>query len=167
MASGRSNKLVGQTGEYLVAAELSRRGLIATTFTGNVPHYDIIASNESGEHVSVQVKASSGSKWQFGNVLKYFDVTFEGHKQIVGDPQASPVRDLIMAFVSIRENGQDLFYILTWNDFCDLLIKHYATYLNQHNGVRPRKWKSLHATIQSESLVPYRDQWDTVAEKLR
>ena len=31
MATGRSNKLVGQTGEYLVAAELSRRGPIATT----------------------------------------------------------------------------------------------------------------------------------------
>ena len=44
MGRGRSNKLVGQTGEYLVAAALSRRGLIATTFTGNVPHYDIIAS---------------------------------------------------------------------------------------------------------------------------
>jgi hypothetical protein len=26
-------------GEYLVAAEVCRRGLIATTFTGNVPHY--------------------------------------------------------------------------------------------------------------------------------
>ena len=49
MATGRSNKLVGQTGEYLVAAELSRRGHIATTFTGNVPHYDIIASDEAEE----------------------------------------------------------------------------------------------------------------------
>ena len=45
MATGRNNKLVGQTGEYLVAAELSRMNLIATTFTGNVPHYDIIASD--------------------------------------------------------------------------------------------------------------------------
>ena len=49
MATGRSNKLVGQTGEYLVAAELSRRGLIATTFTGNVPHYDIIASTRKAD----------------------------------------------------------------------------------------------------------------------
>ncbi len=56
MATGRQNKLVGQTGDYLVASELSRRGLIATTFTGNVPHYDIIASNDKGKHISVQVK---------------------------------------------------------------------------------------------------------------
>src|SRR5262249_39805385 len=67
MATGRQNYLTKQTGEYLVAAELSRRGLIATTFTGNVPHYDIIASNEHGKHVSVQVKASRGSSWQFGD----------------------------------------------------------------------------------------------------
>ena len=79
MATGRSNKLVGQTGEYLIAAELSRRGLIATTFTGNVPHYDIIASDEIGRHVSIQVKASRGSSWQFGNITKYCDITFDGN----------------------------------------------------------------------------------------
>jgi hypothetical protein len=42
-ATGRSNYLTKQTGEYLVAAASSRRGFIATTFTGNVPHYDIAA----------------------------------------------------------------------------------------------------------------------------
>ena len=56
--SGRATKLTGQIGEYLVAAELARRGLIATTFTGNVPHYDIIASDERGRHLSVQVKCT-------------------------------------------------------------------------------------------------------------
>jgi Holliday junction resolvase-like predicted endonuclease len=69
--TGRNNKLVGQTGEYLVAAELSRLGYIATTFTGNVPDYDIIASNKMGKHVSVQVKTSSGSSWQFGDISRY------------------------------------------------------------------------------------------------
>ena len=49
MATGRHTKLVGQTGEYLVAAELGRRGLIATTFKGNVPDFDIIASTEQHE----------------------------------------------------------------------------------------------------------------------
>ena len=63
MTTGRSNKLVGQTGEYLVDSELSRRGFIATTFTGNVPDYDIIASTEKGKHLSVQVKTIRGSNW--------------------------------------------------------------------------------------------------------
>ena len=78
MTTGRSNKLVGQKGEYLVAAELSRRGLIATTFTGNVPNYDIIASGDAGRQVSVEVKTSRGATWQFGNMTRYCDVTLDG-----------------------------------------------------------------------------------------
>ena len=83
MATGRSTKLVGQAGEYLVAAELSRRGLIATTFTGNVPHYDIIASDENGRHVSVQVKTTRSGSWQFGDMSIFCDITFDGKRQIV------------------------------------------------------------------------------------
>lgn len=48
MATGRENQLTKQVGEYLVAAELCRRGFIATTFTGNVPDFDIIASDARG-----------------------------------------------------------------------------------------------------------------------
>src|SRR5690606_28475587 len=109
MTTGRSNKLVEQTGEYLVAAELSRRGLIATTFTGNVPHYDIIASDESGRHVSVQVKASRGASWQFGNMTLYCDITFDGTRQVLGKKKPCPVRGLVMVFVRISEDGNDRF----------------------------------------------------------
>lgn len=42
MATERKMRLVGQTDEYFVAAELGRRGLIATIFTGNAPNDDII-----------------------------------------------------------------------------------------------------------------------------
>jgi DNA modification methylase len=34
MASGLSNKLIGQVGEFLVCAELGRRGFVATPFAG-------------------------------------------------------------------------------------------------------------------------------------
>ena len=103
MAKGRQNILVGQTGEYLVASELSRRGLIATTFTGNVPHYDIIASNESGKHISIQVKTISKSTWQFGDISKFVDIKFRGKKQIVGKCKKSPINNLV--FVNRVSNG--------------------------------------------------------------
>ncbi len=167
MATGRSNKLVGQTGEYLVAAELSRRGLIATTFTGNVPHYDIIASDEAGRHVSVQVKAGRATSWQFGNVTQFCEITFDGKRQVVGDVKPCPVRRLIVTFVKIEEDGNDRFYILTWQRLRDLLVKAHKAFLQRHDGIRPQRWDSLHSAISEKTLRPYRDRWDTIEKNLR
>ena len=166
MATGRNNKLVGQTGEYLVAAELSRRGLIATTFTGNVPHYDIIASNEKGKHVSVQVKASRGPTWQFGDITKFCDISFSGKHQIVGCLKQCPVRRLVVVFVMIDADGDDQYYILTWRTLRKLVVLGHKDYLAKHSGMRPKKWESLHGAISEERLRPYRDKWNTVKENL-
>jgi hypothetical protein len=65
-----------------LAAELSRRGHIATTFTGNVPYYGIIAVDDSGGHAVVQVKAIAGASWQF-NAKDFADIVMDGRKQIV------------------------------------------------------------------------------------
>lgn len=166
MATGRSNKLVGQTAEYLVAAELSRRGLIATTFTGNVPHYDIVASDEVGRHVSVQVKASRGPSWQFSNITQFCDITFDGKRQVVGNKKPCPVRRLLITFVNIKDDGNDRFYILPWEDLRDLLIAHHTAFLAKHNGTRPKKWNSLHSAITVSALEVYRDKWDTIEKNL-
>jgi hypothetical protein len=93
-ATGRSNYLTKQTGEYLVAAELSRRGFIATTFTGNVPHYDIVAVDEHGGHALVQVKAIAGKSWQF-SAINFADIMMKGHQQIVRCARTEPVPNLM------------------------------------------------------------------------
>jgi len=46
MATGRDMQLTKMIGEYLVCAELCRRELLATTFTGNVPEFDILATDK-------------------------------------------------------------------------------------------------------------------------
>jgi hypothetical protein len=166
MATGRSNKLVGQTGEYLIAAELSRRGLIATTFTGNVPHYDIIASDEAGRHVSVQVKASRGSSWQFGAITQFCNITFDGKRQVVGDVKSCPVPRLIVTFVKIEDYGNDRFYILPWEILRDLLVEHHKAFLARHDGIRPKKWDSLHCAITERILSPYQE-WDIIKKSLK
>ena len=166
MATGRSNQLVGQTGEYLVAAELSRRGYIATTFTGNVPDYDIIASSVNGKHVSVQVKASSGSSWQFGDVTRFFEISFKGKRQIVGRPKKCPVQRLVVVFVAIDPKGDDRFYILTWRALRNFLMRGHKAYLDAHGGMRPKKWDSLHGAILEDVLLPHLDRWDVVKKCL-
>ena len=72
MATGHGNQLTKQAGEYIVAAELSHRGFVATTFTGNVPAHDIVAVDDQGGHALVQVKAIAGESWQFN--VKQFSV---------------------------------------------------------------------------------------------
>src|SRR5580700_452832 len=63
MSTGRNNKLTAQIGEYLVCAELGKRNLIATPFAGNVPAFDVLATDEFCHTVPIQVKTSSGHKW--------------------------------------------------------------------------------------------------------
>lgn len=166
MLRGRSNKIVGQTGEYLVAAELSRRGLICTTFTGNVPHFDIIASNESGRHVSVQVKASKSGSWQFSNVTDFCEISFKDKRQIVGKRKDCPVENLVVVFVNVTNDRNDQYYVLNWNELRDLLIKNHIDYLKKHDGVRPKNPDSLHVGLKELHLSPYSKKWEVIESKL-
>ena len=53
-----NNQLTGRFGEYLAAAELTRRGYFTTPFSGNVPEYDLICVNQQLESLPIQVKTS-------------------------------------------------------------------------------------------------------------
>ena len=166
MKQGYSNKLVGQSGEYLVAAELSRRGLIATTFTGNVPHYDIVASDEDGRHISVQVKTIRKGAWQ-SDISKYCEIDFDGKKQLIGQNKVCPIKRLVMVFVELAEEyGKDQFYVLRWEDFRDAAVLHHKNYLAKHNGIRPKKWDSLHFSISVSELKRFENCWEIVEKNL-
>lgn len=111
MATGLSIKLTGAVGEFLVAGELCRRGLLATPFAGNVPHYDIIASGQYGGHVAVQVKAINGPTWQF-DIRKFLDAHMADDKnhQILGARQPEPFPDLMCVLVVLKGTGGPVFY---------------------------------------------------------
>lgn len=166
MATGRGNQLTKQVGEYLVAAEVCRRGFIATTFTGNVPHYDIIASNATGGHQAIQVKAILQHAWQF-DIRDFVDVQLDGERQIIGRPNKPAYPGLICVFVCLRKYGTDEFYILTWEDLQKIAIAHHRDYLARHGGVRPKKHDSFHMAIRLEELAEHRDKWDVLESRLQ
>ncbi len=61
-----SNTLVGVAGEYFVAAELSRRGWVASVTMRNTAGIDVLATHPNGSHsVTIQCKTSGGKskKW--------------------------------------------------------------------------------------------------------
>ncbi len=67
MKTTRPNKiLTGVAGEYFVAAELSRRGYVASLTLRNTRGIDILASNtDATKSVGIQVKTNSGQKPQW------------------------------------------------------------------------------------------------------
>ena len=67
MPERRTDK-TGRAGEHYVAAELNRRGVYASPFSGNVPEIDIVATDDDGKrivHVQVKTKRSPGN-WHTG-----------------------------------------------------------------------------------------------------
>ena len=67
--------LSGVSGEYFVAAELSRKGYIASITLRNTKGVDILASNsDASRSVAIQVKTNQGSKryWIMNNKAERF-----------------------------------------------------------------------------------------------
>lgn len=139
MTTGRENQLTKQVGEYLVSAELCRRGFITTTFTGNVPEFDILAINGNNEKISVQVKTIKQGTWQL-NAGDYLDIIITEEndpRQIIkGKKQIN--QNIIYAFVKLNGQGKDDFYIIKIKDLQDIIFKGYSAYLDKHNGRRPK-----------------------------
>ena len=167
MATGRATKLTGAVGEFLVAAELCRRGLLATPFAGNVPHYDIIASGQSGGHVAVQVKAINGHAWQF-DIRKFLDVHMDedGKRQVLGAPQEEPFPDLMCVLVVLKETTQDRFFILEWKELQNLLVRHYTEYLFRNNFVRPRVPDSFHVALAISEVEQFENEWRKILDRV-
>jgi len=167
MATGRSTKLTGATGEFLVAAELCRRDLIATPFAGNVPHYDVIASGPDGGHVPVQVKAVNGNTWQF-NIRAFVDVEFQGERQVLGPKAPSPYPNLQVVLVALANGARDRdrFFILSWEQLRDLLFDLHQQFLAKHGGKRPKAPHSLHVALPLDAVREFEDEWQVIEAAL-
>jgi hypothetical protein len=167
MATGRSNQLIKQIGEYLVACELARQGLLVATFSGNVPNFDLIATDLKGSSCPIQVKTIKGGSWQF-SIDKFADITFEGNKQLVGDKKPLSMPHLVCVFVLAAEKyGGDQFYILEWAEVQNILIANYKRWLDSHDGMRPKNPKSLHCAITQPALKSYKDNWSLIIDRFK
>ena len=166
MATGQANKLTGAVGEFLVAAELCRRGLLATPFAGNVPHYDIIASGQSGGHLAVQVKAINGFNWQF-DIRKFAEVQLSNDgKQHVGERHPEPFPDLMCVLVLLKGTGRDRFFVLEWKELQDVLVRGYEAYLLKHGGARPKAAGSFHTALEIRDIEPFENEWRKILDRI-
>src|SRR5262249_42697355 len=112
MSKGRDNRLAGQIGEYLVCAELGKRGLIATPFSGNVPAFDVLAADDLCRTVPIQVKASRSDNWP-SDARDWMQISLDPETK--AQKNLGPVQiknpDLIYVYVAIAppDGGRDRF----------------------------------------------------------
>jgi hypothetical protein len=166
MATGPSNQLIKQIGEYLVACELARQGLLVATFSGNVPDFDLIVTDSKGSSCPIQVKTIKRGAWQF-SINKFAHITFEGNKQIIGEKKPLPIPQLVCVFVLATDKyGKDQFFVIEWAKVQDILINKYKLWLDSRNGVRPRKHDSFHCSIVQTDLQEYKDKWSIIKKRL-
>ncbi len=165
MATGRSMQLTKQVGEYLVAAELCRRGLISTTFTGNVPGFDILATNERLLTIPIQVKTMSKDKktWQFKDIKRDFlDISISNNIQEVKGKKRLKARDLIYVFIKLKEQNQDEYYIIRMRDLQDIIYRKYKGWLAKVRGKRPRNPNSTHCSLYPKDVKDYKNRWEII-----
>ena len=167
MATGRDNQLTKQIGEYLVACELARRGSIVATFSGNVPDFDLLATDTEGKSIPIQVKTIRGKgQWQF-SINKFIEVRIEKEKQILGKKLIPQIPHLLCVFVVVNKYGEDRFFILEWEELRDAAVHSYKAWLRKHGGRRPNKPDSLHCSVDPQQLVEFENKWDKIMEKLK
>jgi hypothetical protein len=95
LESKRNRVLTGVTGEYYVAAELSRRGYLASITLRNTKGVDVLCSNaDASKSVGIQVKATKGMKrsWILSQKGEdyYADTLFYVFVNVSEDPKQHP-----------------------------------------------------------------------------
>ena len=170
MNKGLRNKLAGQVGEYLVCAELGRRGLIATSFTGNVPDFDLIVADSSLLTITIQVKTSRSDNWPT-NARLWIDIEIddEQKKQIDHGDREITNPALIYICVNLAEANSleiDRFFILTKRDLQIICAKNYREWISKYDWKRPRNYKSLDNRYTISDLVPYENNWELLSKYL-
>jgi hypothetical protein len=162
MATGQGNQLTKQVGEFLVAAEMARRGMLAAVLSGNTPMFDLVATDSQGRTVPVQVKAIRRGSWQF-NIGQFANVEFRGTRQIVGALRPCPKNLVCVLVVAGGKYGEDAFFVLPMRTVQKLLVRHHRRYLAKFDGTRPKNPRSLHTALGIEQVAEYRDNWKLIA----
>ena len=170
MATGLDNKLTGQIGEYLACAELGRRRLIATPFSGNVPDFDIVVISNDLVTIPIQVKTTNGGNWPSrADIWINIEIDHENKTQIDNGNSEVAFPDLIYICIALSEKDEhatDSFYILKKKELQEIVTRNYRKYMDGHSWKRPRNYKSLDCRYYKEDLEIYRNRWRIIDEEI-
>lgn len=167
--AGRRNKLTGQIGAFLVCAELGKRELIATPFSGNVPKFDLIVADEQCRCQPIQVKGSNSNNWRaIANLWMDIEIDDHNKRQVFKGVRKLPDEGLIYVFVAISQttSGKDRFFILKKKQLQELCVAKYRNMMDGIGWKRTRNHKSLDSRVDTDDLAQHEDQWDVIKKAL-
>ena len=111
------NSSIGIAGEYFVAAELTRRGYVASLTGKNTKAIDILASNKDGsKSVAIQVKTCNSQK-----IDKW--MMTESAEKIFSD-------NLFYVFVNMNEGEMPSYYIVPSAYVAQKITEDYQLWIN-------------------------------------
>lgn len=157
-----NSNITGATGEFYVAAEISKRGAVATLTVKNTPLIDVIATNiENGKSASIQVKTRSIHNLQGWKLTDKADTK-------------SQIENHFYVFVNLKENELPDYYIIPFNEFADMISKKHKKWLalkgrnglpHKDNSIRNFKPDKVHLPFYQEDVtlgLKYKDNWSVL-----
>jgi hypothetical protein len=172
MSKSRRNLLTGRLAEHLVCAELSRMGLIATTFSHNVPDFDILATDEYCHPVPIQVKASNSNWWR-SSASKWMVIEKDetNKKQTIKGLKPLSTPNLIWVCVALKSKDQpnDRYFILKETDVQKILFESYTYDLEQVSGKRKKNWEAVDCWWEIEDMEKknYENNWELILSEFK
>lgn len=166
MATGRQNQLIKQVGEYLACAELCRRGYITTSFTGNVPDFDLLVVNDKNKSIPIQVKTANQGVWQL-KADNYLDIEITDDKRQIIKGKKNLSKNIIYIFIKLNGQSKDDFYILKVKDVQDILFEGHKKYLDKHEGRRPKNPESMHTGVNEAQINKFKNNWDLIDKSFK
>ena len=140
---------VGRAGELFVAAELNRRGVLATLYLINTPRVDVVASSPvTSKTIAIQVKTKGPQSraWQ-GNISRI-------KEEVCGAADT----DFII-FVSLNSlDGVPDYYVCNLREFAQKHLEQHNKWLMSKGGLRPRNKNSTHTSIQLSEVENGKDK---------
>ena len=140
-----SKVLSGVSGEYFVAAELSRRGYVASITLRNTRGIDILASNaDATRSIGIQVKTNQDAPREWILSKK---------------AETNLAANLCYVFVALNGLEQPSFYIVPTAVVAQFVIESHRTWLagTRRDGA-PHADTDIRVFSDPEST--YRDRWD-------
>lgn len=139
--------LSGVAGEYFVAAELSRKGYIASLTLKNTKGIDLLVSNQDGtKSIGIQVKTNQGTEKSW--VLSQKNEEYNS-------------QNLIYIFVNCLNEKIPNFYIVKSNDVAEYIKENHQKWFNSPNK---KGGEHIETNIRKFNDIDekYKDNWEII-----